>query len=90
MKTHILKTDPEIFDLERSGEKPYMFRKDDRNYEVGDTIVSRRTKFSGTDMAKGTPLIYTGAVMVVEITHILHGPFYTLPEDSCIITFKEI
>lgn len=86
--THFVKTDPEVFDAEKSGIKPFMFRKNDRGYKVGDIIVSQKTRHTGVEMSEGYPLIYTKDILVAEITYIFSGPFYTLPEGSVIIAFK--
>jgi hypothetical protein len=39
MKTHNLKTWPEYFKLVKNDIKKYEFRKNDRNFEVGDLLV---------------------------------------------------
>lgn len=90
MNAHILKTDPKIYDDEVSGSKPFMFRVNDRAFEVGDVVVSRKTVNTGEEMRKGAPLNFTGDIMVAEITYVFSGPFYTLPEGSVIMAYKTL
>ena len=90
MQTHIVKTDPLVFMHELNGSKPFMFRVNDRNYQVGDRIISQCTRFTGEEMKAGKPLEYTGDIMICEITYIFNGPFYTLSEGSCIMAFKHL
>lgn len=91
MRIHILKTDPEIYDDERAGIKPFMFRVNDRGFEVGDIVVSRKTAYTGDDMCEnGAPLVFTGDVMLAEITYIFEGPFYTLPAGSVIMGYRPL
>jgi len=90
-KIHILKTDPAIFALERSGKKNFMVRYNDRNFAVGDIVISRETDYSGEQMLEGDkPLVYTGEIMIMEITYIFPGPFYTLPAKTVIMSYREI
>jgi hypothetical protein len=84
---HELKTDPEVFDAVWAGKKTYEMRKNDRDFKERDTLILRRTHFSGREMLKkGEPLIYTGQTVVCEVTHILYGPIYGLKEDWCIMS----
>lgn len=39
MKQHILKTEPEYWEAQRSGKKNFEVRKNDRDFEVGDILV---------------------------------------------------
>ena len=87
MKVHELKTDPDIYDAELAEQKPWMLRINDRDFKVGDIVHSRKTKYTGIEMQEGLPLIYTGEEMLVEITYIQHGPFYTVPEGTVIMAF---
>jgi len=69
---HELKTDPFVFDEVQAGDKTFEIRKDDRGFRVGDTLVLKRTVFTGAEMAEGSPLIYSeGEICVCTVLHIL-------------------
>lgn len=78
MKVHHLKTWPEFFQAVRSGEKTFEARKDDRGFQVGDTLVLHEY-----DPAKD-PYGYTGQTEVREVTYILRGTEHVTP-GFCIL-----
>ena len=86
MKTHDLKTDPEVFQAVLDGSKTYEIRKNDRGFSVGDTLVLRETLHTGRDMAMGSPLVYTGRKVVSRVTHMLTGPVYGLAAGWSILS----
>ena len=76
MKTHELKTDSEVFIQSFSNKKPWEIRYNDRDFQVGDILILRETKYSGAEMMiQDKPLEYTG----VTLTRIVD---YILPEGS--------
>jgi hypothetical protein len=81
---HELKTDPQPFDDMAAGLKTFELRKDDRGFQVGDTLRLRRTVFDSVDMAADPwrfKLAYCDDAPLVRIvTHILRGPAYGLAE----------
>ncbi|WP_292948992.1 MULTISPECIES: DUF3850 domain-containing protein [unclassified Neptuniibacter] len=85
---HDLKTDPEVFQLSKDGLKDWEIRFNDRDFKVGDVIQLRKTKFSGNEMSKGLPLVYTKDVLVREITAVVSG--YGLQEGWVILSVKEL
>jgi len=85
---HELKTDPEVFQAVWRGEKSFEIRLDDRDFSVGDRVLLRETKFSGTDMKTGAPLQYTGLEVQAEITYKLSGPIYGLIAGWCILSIN--
>lgn len=90
---HELKTDPEVFQAMIDGSKTYELRKDDRGYQVGDTLTLRETKYAGWQMHNNhplpnCPLEYTGRATGRIVTHILRGPIYGLAEGWAILSCK--
>lgn len=82
---HELKTDPAVFAPVYTGEKTFEIRKNDRGFQVGDTLRLRETRFSGEEMAQGHPLEYTGREVSVQVKYILEGPVYGLEAGWCIM-----
>lgn len=77
--THYLKCDPEPFRAVKEGKKRCEIRKNDRHFNVGDTLVLQETVFAGHQMALGSeiyPLRYSKQEVTVTITHIIEGPSY--------------
>lgn len=68
-----LKTDPALFDAVVRGHKTHEIRLNDRNYQVGDVLLLRRTRHTGEEMHGGAPLAYTGQQLRVLVTHVLEG-----------------
>ncbi len=87
---HELKTDPEVFDAVAAGLKTFEIRKDDRGYQVGDTLRLRKTRYTGAEMAAGKPLEYTGDELEVSVSHILRGPLYGLQEGWVILSIRSV
>jgi hypothetical protein len=85
MKEHELKTDPQVFDDVVSGRKTFEIRKDDRGYEVGDSLKLRKTRYTGSEMAEGLPLEYIDLPLYVYVTYILRGPIYGLADGWVIM-----
>jgi hypothetical protein len=54
-RQHELKTDPEAFDAVASGAKTFELRRNDRDYQVGDVLVLKRTRHTGAPAAFGIP-----------------------------------
>jgi len=85
---HELKTDPEVFQALIDGTKTYELRKDDRNYQVGDTLTLKETTYTGAEIAEGKPLEYTGRTCGRVISHVLRGPIYGLSEGWVILSCR--
>jgi len=76
MKTHNLKTWPEPFAAVVAGEKRHEVRKDDRGFEVGDTLILR-------EWVPETQT-YTKRTMTCTVTHITRG--WGLPPGLCVMS----
>lgn len=88
MKTHELKTDPDVFAAVADGTKTHEIRFNDRGFEVGDLLHLRETEFTGSQMhpgREGLPLIYTGREELRTVSHIQTG--YGLADGWCILSF---
>ncbi|WP_195966793.1 ASCH/PUA domain-containing protein [Clostridium sp. 1001283B150210_160208_E6] len=75
---HELKILPLYFTQVKNGEKTFELRKNDRPYQVGDTLVLR--EFDGKN--------YGSRIMTKTITYILYGGNYGLDKDYCILGIR--
>lgn len=80
-KIHDLKTWPDFFKKVVSGEKPFEIRVNDREYEVGDTLVLREF-----DPARA---IYSGSQVVVLVTYLLVGGQFGIQPGYIVMGIKE-
>lgn len=77
--THELKLLTAYFQDVWDNKKRFELRKDDRGYKVGDLLALR--EFDGEK--------YTGAAIVVRVTHILRNcPEYGLADGYCIMSIS--
>lgn len=86
MKTHALKTDPDVFRATLKGHKTFEIRLDDRGFEVGDCLQLHETQFTGEKMKAGKPLVYTGRMEFMFVNYILRGSAYGLKEGWVIMS----
>ncbi len=77
-KTHDLKTNPEIFDLVKKGIKTFEYRKNDRDFKIGDFVRLGRWEQKGFSEI----LPYR-----LEITYILYGGQFGIPSGFCIFSW---
>ena len=73
MSEHHLKTTHDAWDAVERGDKTAEFRKDDRGFNVGDTLVLFRTTLPLENLPRGFPRLN------YVITHIVRGPDYGIP-----------
>ena len=83
-KLHTIKVDHKFFDALTYGNKTAEFRKNDRDYEVGDILYQEEVMGEGDAMEK------TGGWILQEVTHIVHGPAYGIPDEYCMMSVKNI
>lgn len=87
IKHHELKIDDlHIIQAIRMRDKRAEFRKDDREFAVGDTAT---LTYSETNENAQPPRFKSSWVRVV-ITHIQRGPKYGIPEGYCMFSFENI
>ena len=91
MRVHELKTWPEPFEAIRSGRKLFELRADDRGFAVGDVLKLYEWDPSpaGEGFAK-TVKGYTGRGLRAEVTYVLHGGRFGLPEGMCIMSLDKV
>lgn len=77
---HELKVYKEYFDVVELGLKTFEVRKDDRNYQVGDTLI-----LNEYDEKTG----YSGRKICVIVTYALRNPKYC-KENFVILGFKKL
>lgn len=80
--THALKTWPEHYQGIASGKKKFEVRKNDRPFEVGDTLILQEYN---PDTKR-----YTGQESTFQISYILHGPGMGIYKDHCVISLEDI
>ncbi|SEQ48127.1 protein of unknown function [Amphritea atlantica] len=73
MKHHELKTDPDVFQLSWDGKKGYEIRLNDRDFQIGDILELKETRYSGKQMSEGKPLEYTGRCIGFPVASIISG-----------------
>ncbi len=86
---HDLKTWPAPFLDIASGLKTFEYRKDDRGFEVGNTLHLREYVPERDERKQGGNWVagyYTGAHCYRVVTHILRGPGFGIPEGYCIMS----
>lgn len=82
MKKHYLKTWPKYFDAVARGEKNFEVRRNDRDYQVGDTLILQRYDPKTGD--------YTGAEIDKRVTYILPGNDFGVAADYCVMALEDI
>jgi hypothetical protein len=90
MRTHKLKTWPGPFADARSCTKTFEFRRDDRAYEVGDHLVLAEWDPSPCSDLRSTEKGYTGDREAFEVTYILRGGRFGVPEGYCVMAIRPL
>lgn len=90
MTVHELKCWPEAFQAKVDGRKPWEFRKTDRDFQEGDTIVEREWAPSFDESGNLTGGEYTGRTVEEVVTFILRGPGFGIPDGYCIMTTERV
>lgn len=78
---HHLKAWPTAFADMASGKKTFDYRKNDRNFAVGDIVIQNEFDPATDD--------YTGPTFAARITYILPGGQYGIPEEYCILGIEK-
>lgn len=72
---HHLKTHSIPFQAVRDGKKRFEFRKNDRDFHCGDTLILQ--EFNS---------FHTGEEHMALVTFIIYGPDYGVPEGYCVMS----
>lgn len=81
MKNHRLKTWPDPFQALWDGRKTFEWRQEDgRDFQVGDTL----------ELSEWIPenKTYTGRFIRAEVTYVLHGGRFGVPEGFKVMSVK--
>ena len=87
---HELKTDPIPFPQSWNGDKLFEVRRDDRNYNLGDVLILKETKYSGEAMSRGADLLYTGRQLTRIVTCKVCGVGYGIESGWCILGARKV
>lgn len=82
MKLHKLKCWPTYFDAVKRGEKPFEVRKNDRDFQVGDTVMLcrlQRDSVSASYDRSEPPLHF-------KIGYIMHGGEFGIDNTHCVMS----
>jgi hypothetical protein len=79
---HDLKTWPQYFNRILDREKKFELRKNDRDFQVGDTLLLLEW-FPETKE-------FTGRELAVKVTYILHGPAFGIEQGYCVMSIQNI
>lgn len=79
---HELKTHPGPFQAVLDGDKLFEFRKNDRNFNVGDELFLQEFEAGPPDHGPD----YTGRGIVVRVLYLVRGPDYGVPDGYCVMS----
>lgn len=81
MKVHELKTWPIYFYRVFAGQKNFEVRKDDRDFQIGDTLLLKEY-----DPTTNT---YTGRKLYRNVDYILRGGDFGIEEGYCVMSISK-
>ena len=92
MREITLKTDPDLFQQSVEGKRDWEIRLNDRNFQVGDILILKETKFSGKEMKDGAELIYTGRELKSKVISIFdnENSGFGLEKDWVILSVSHL
>ena len=86
LREHDLKIWPSYFEAVKSGVKTFEWRRNDRDFAVGDILRLQEFEPAGSTTFGG---VYTGRELFAEITYKAEGVF-GIPEGYCVLAIKPI
>lgn len=85
--THVLKVWPDPYWATHSGEKTAEFRKDDRDYQVGDTLILQ--PWSPKEFQPGQPQGYLNwPALHAKVSHATRGPH--VPPGYVMLSLQQV
>ena len=89
-KIHTLKTWPECYDAMKDGTKSFEYRKNDRDYEVGDALILMRYDPDDADPETGMcKYVMEHGALTFVVTYIIKGDgTFGIPGGYCIMQLK--
>ncbi len=88
MKIHELKCWTNVFPAIVDGTKTAEYRKNDRDYQVGDILKLKEYDPSGGQFTGQGE--YTGEMVLVKVTHIVYGGQFGIPDGYCVMSIKQV
>jgi hypothetical protein len=82
MRTHYLKTWPDVFEETWTGRKVHEWRRDDRDFGLWDRVVLEEFEPAGER--------YLGRTIEAEITSISRAPEWGIPEGFVVFSLRVI
>ena len=93
-QVHELKCWPAYFAAALSGNKPFEVRKDDREYQVGDSVLLREytppEHMEADEIAEYPDGYYSGRILHREISYILKGEHWGIMKGYVVLGLKKI
>lgn len=87
--THELKTNDEFMVDLASGIKSFEIRKNDRTFQVGDTLILRGGNLGGYGMTDhDLTFVYSGKEVTASVKYIIGGGQFGVYPDYCIMAIK--
>lgn len=96
-REHELKCAPAPFHALKRGDKTFEYRKNDRDFQTGDTLRLREWEYprtppghKGHDAPPVPPDYYTGEEIRAAVLYCLYGPAYGVPEGYVVMSIHVI
>ena len=77
VRVHDIKLHHSVWSDVVGGKKPWEFRKNDRDYRVGDYLYLRWYDDESDSFRNG---------FIARVTYIIHGPSFGVPDGFCVMT----
>lgn len=85
---HELKTWPDVFEEMWKGNKRHEWRKNDRDYQLGDMLILREWEPRLVDDDEIVDGHYTGRRIFALVTFINKGPEWGIPEGFAVMSVE--